>query len=265
MVETLSFSLVPDYGKRVRFDALEAAIQEIRGLLRTVDRSVFRAEGVSRRRLWYVRRLSSSNPTVVLEADEISSPLERKTDTTIFDGLRGIVDGESDSPPPFFSEQELQGLIKIRRRVLSKGLQRIEVGQEDRSSTVPIQASIEEHVQRILRGTVEALGTLDGELDAINTRRQPYFTMWELMSGQAVRVNFTTEQIEEVKSLLHQTVRVSGLVNYFSNGRPRSITRIERIKELSSAPRPDRDYWGSIPNLAQGQDTIEAIRHGFGG
>lgn len=264
VAETLSFSLVPDFGKRVRFDALEAAIQEIRSLLRDVDRSIFRAEGVSRRRHWYVRRLTSSNPTIVLEADEMSSPLDHKTDEAVFDGLRGIVEGDSDAPPPFFSEQELRGLIAIRRRVLAKDLQRIDVGRENRPATVQIQDSIEDQVNRILRGTVEALGSLDGELDAINTRRQPYFTMWELMSAQAVRVSFEPERIDEVKSLLHRTVRVSGLVSYFSNGRPRSVARMERIKDLSGPPRPDRDYWGSIPKLAQGQNTIEALHRGFG-
>lgn len=268
MAETLSFSLVPDPGKRVRFDALEAAIQEVRGLLRDVDRSIFRAEGVTRQRPWYVRRLASNNSTsstVVLEADDVSSALDRKTGETLLAGLAEVVEGSSDAPPPFFSDAELQGLIAIRRRVLAKDLQRIEVGQESQPAKVQIRPSIEDQVNRILRGSVEALGSLDGELDAINTRRQPYFTMWEVMSGQPVRVTFDADQLDEVKRLLHLPVRVSGLVSYFANGRPRAILRMERIKGLSGPLEPGRQYWGSLPNLSRGEDTSAALRRGFGG
>ena len=264
MAETLTFALVPSPGKRVRFDALEAAIHEMRGLLRDVDRSVFRSEGVVRQRQWYVRRLSSSNPTVVLEADEETAPLEHRTNQTVFDGIQGIVQGDSTAPPPFFSDQELQGLLDIRRRVLAKGLDRIDVGTDDRADTVPIAPSIEERVNRILRGTVVALGSLDGELDAINTRKQPYFTMWETMSSQAVRVSFGSDKIDEVKGLLHRSVRVSGLVSYFSNGRPRSISRMEMIKPLATSSGTDRDYWGSVPRLRTLEDTAELLRRGFG-
>jgi hypothetical protein len=264
MAETLTFALVPDLGKRVRFDALEAAIEELRRLIRDVDMAVFRSEGVARRRQWFVHRLSSSNPTITLEADQGTSPLERRTDETLFDGVRGIVEGETDAPPPFFSEQELQGLISIRRRVLTKGLQRIDLGTGTRTGTIAIASTIEERVNRILRGTIEVLGSLDGELDAINTRTNPYFTMWELMSSQPIRCNFAADRIEEVKAVLHRRVRVSGLVRYFSDGRPRAISHVEMIKDLTSPKTLGKDYWGCLPNLASSGDTVELLHRGFG-
>ena len=70
---------------------------------------------------------------------------------------------------------------------------------------------------------------------------------------------------DEVKRLLHLPVRVSGLVSYFANGRPRAILRMERIKGLSGPLEPGRQYWGSLPNLSRGEDTSAALRRGFGG
>jgi len=183
----------------------------------------------------------------------------------VFDGVQGIVEGATNAPPPFFSEQELQGLIAIRRRVLTKGLQRIELGAADREGTVAITPGIEERVNRILRGTIEALGSLDGDLDAINTRKSPYFTMWERMSGQAVRCGFPPDRIEEVKSYLHRPVRVSGLVSYFSNGRPRAISHVEMLRDLTRHRLvSDRDYWGALPDLAKSGDTVDLLTRGFG-
>lgn len=266
MAETLVFSLVPEAGKRVRFDALEAAIVQMRRMIRDLDVAVFRAEGVKRRRPWYVERLSSSNPTVALVTEEGSSPLGRRTDLTLLEGIREVAKGESDSPPAFFSEQELESLVALRRRVLTKDLHHIEIGGGANSDKVDVFPSIEDHVNRILRGSVEALGSLDGEMDAINVRYQPHFTIWESMTRLPVRCSFEMERIEEVKALLHKRVRVSGLVRYFPNGRPRSISRVELIKHLGPSPRPAGcpDYWASVPALAHAVDSVEYLAKRFG-
>lgn len=266
MAETLTFALIPDAGTRVRFDALEVAVVEMRGLIQHVDRLVFRSEGIAGSRPWYVSRLASSNPTIALEAGACDSLRSHRTDQAIYDGIRGIVETDADAPPPFFSEPELERLVTIRRRVLAKGIQQIDIATESREGPVPIAPVIEERVNRILRRSIEALGSLDGELDAVNTRKRPFFTMWEVMSAQAVRVEFDPERLDEIKALLHKRVRVSGLIRYFSDGRPRSVSRLERIKDISRLPgHSDRDYWRSVPELAARHDTVQQLHEGFGG
>jgi hypothetical protein len=266
LVESLVFSLVPEEGKRVRLDTLEAAIVEMRRLVTSVDRAVFRAEGVRRSRRWYVERLSSSSPTIAIAADESTSPLERKTDAVFVDGLRELASGSLDSPPPFFSESELNDLVDLKHRVIDKGLRYVSVSTDTsqdstRQTPVHISSNIEPNVERILRKSIEALGALDGELDAINTRAMPYFTLWEHLSGQPVLCTFDLEQLVEVKALLHRAARVSGVVRYFANGRPRSIARVEMLRAIeSNGPRSRKDFWATIPSLAHGADSIELPR-----
>ena len=271
MAESLVFALVPDIGKLVRFDALEAGVTEMRKLVRDVDIAVFRAEGIKRtRRQWLVRRIDTAEQTaaqrIALVTADGTSALDRRTDEILVEGVREIASGDVDAPPAFFSEAELESLIALRRRVLNKGLSRIELGTTPNPASVQIVPSIEDRVNRILRGTVDALGSLDGELDALNLRHQPYFTIWEAMTGQAVRCSFELDRLYEVRELLHKRVRVSGLVRYFANGRPRSISRVERIKGMEPvAPAGERiDYWGSVPELAKGVDTVAYLKERFG-
>jgi hypothetical protein len=264
MTETLVFSLVPEVGQRVRLDALESAIVEMRRLIRDIDTAVFRAEGVKRARRWYIERLSSSNPTIVLTPDGSTSPLQARTDEALFNGVQEIVSGESTSPPQFFSERELENLVDLRRKVLAKGLTRLELGTAE-GNRIDIYPSIEDQVNRILRRTVEALGSLDGELDAVNTRKRPYFTIWEHITGHAVRCHFELDRLDEVKPLLRHRVRVSGIVRYFANGRPASIPRVEKLRDLGPGDlQGHRDFWASVPGLAKIPDTAAKLRDAYG-
>ena len=97
-------------------------------------------------------------------------------------GIQRITESELTAPPPFFSMRELEDLQNMRRLFGDHGLARLEIGSGNGLST-KITSQIDEQVKRITTGGYAALGSLEGQLEAINVRRTPQITIWESISG----------------------------------------------------------------------------------
>ena len=260
-VETITFSLEPE-GERVPFETLEAAVRGMRRLISDVDEAVAHQTGAAPRR-WFVERLSSSyptSPTVCLIPSEGEGGGELSTGRALVLGVGSISTGVAVGPPAYFSEREMEDLVRLKRSVISRGVKRIEIGSGEYPKAA-VTASIESKIKAILRDEVSAQGSLEGELDAISVRRAPTFTIWERTTGRAVRCFFGEEQLETVRSLLHSRVHVAGRVNYFRDGKPRSVSGITELVAVPAFSRiPARDFWNSVPNLTGGIESVEYLR-----
>lgn len=230
-------------------------IEDITRLVRDVDYAVTRER---KGRPWVVSDLHSSIPTVTVR------PIIDGTDTVnaIAMGLRSIIAGEGSDPPAHFSADALDHLKRMRRlfRGKERALRLVVTSQSEPVAT--ITEEINAKVDRILRGTYSVLGSLEGMLDAINLHGAPTFTIWERLSGNPVRCTFPKdpEWVSRVKDLLQTRALVIGQVNYFSNGVPRSITRIRELRDLTPDPSLPRAGFGAIPDLTGGEEPADYIR-----
>jgi hypothetical protein len=255
----LSISLVSDEGG-ITFAALEQAVADLRRLVRNVDRAVLHQYTTVRTRKWYVERLHSNAPTIVLRAEALpTTPTRdfRDTPAVLVAGLQRLEGESQQGPPELFSERELENLLRFRS-LFRKGVDRVEVSAGAIATTGIISRHTEAAVERILLGASEAWGSLEGELEAIDVHRAPRFTMWERLSGQAVRCYFGSEQVDVVKDLLGRRVRVSGLISYFSNGTPRAMRQLAHIEGVS--PTQPLELWGSVSDLTNGMDSVDYLR-----
>ncbi len=253
MRDLLTVAIVPQ-GERVSLAAFERAVHDIRRLVQHVDRAVTRR--ISRRpRAWYVERISSSNPTLVLEPEALDVEI-MPTSHAIVDGVWSIAQAGSAGPPDYFSEQELEDLLRIHE-AFRRGISALDLKSEGwgESSITPATA---ERVRSILGQEITSLGSLEGTMEAIDVHRRPRFTIWERLSGHAVRCYFDAAQTEHVKALLRERVRVSGLVSYFPDGRPRSITHVENLEAVR--PQPGRSYWATVSSLTGETDSVDYLR-----
>ena len=245
--------------------ALAKSIQDIRKLIQYVDFSATRRKGG---RLWQVQKIESTAPTITL----IPPPGEMDAVDIIADGLHAVTETDTLSPPEYFSEDALKHLSQMRRLFHGKErLSRVPIYVDDDASlstlVATIRSDIPEKVNPILRGGYTEPGTLEGNLEVINLHRIPTFTIWEQISGVPVRCTFPNDWNwkQRIRDLLEKPVQVEGQVQYFSNGLPRSITRIEKVVDVTPDPSLPQATYGAIPDITGDLDTMEYLRKMRGG
>lgn len=254
MVQELTFAIYPD-GEAVSIGLFEKTIQDIHRLVRDVDYAVTKERGIRR---WIITQLHSSVPTITLQ------PLLDSGDTArvLMGGIRTVTLG-SQEPPAYFTEQALEDLKRMRRLFTGRDrAKRLEVSHNHGESAT-IRDDIADKTEQILMGGYWNLGSIEGMLEAINLHGNPTFTIWDRVSRYPVRCRFPKELPwkEKVKSLLEKRVLVSGKVNYFRNGIPRSITSIEAIDDATPSADLPKATYGSIPRDEGTRDDVVTFLH----
>ena len=268
--DPLTFSIVPDDGE-LSLDALYRSVEDVRRLLRDVDGTIRRrlplsgdhtvtkdGSGSLRARRWYITGFHSSSPTITLTPARDGTDSGERAVEAVVEGIRWINQPTEVIPPRHFAEKELEDLRRLRR-LRSAGVLRIEFSSNGTMAAV-LPRRIEEQIDRIL-GTGDAeYGSLEGVLEAINLHRNRTLTIWEDITGLAVRCQFPEEHEKTVRDLLRSRVRVSGLIRYFADGRPRSIAEFREIEDLTPDVALTPAGFGSIPNLTSGMASERYLR-----
>ena len=145
------------------------------------------------------------------------------------------------------------------RRLRSTGVSRIEFSRNGTTTSV-FPSRVEEQIDRILGAGDAEYGSVEGMLDAINLHRTLRLTIWDDITGLAVRCSFPQEYEHTVRDLLRCRVRISGLVRYFADGRPRSVTELRGIEDLTPDPTLATAAFGSISDLTDGIGSERYLR-----
>lgn len=259
MAKSLILELHPDT-ESMYLDVLVKAIQDVSALVADVDYAVTRER---QGRKWVVTSLRSSIPTMTIE------PAINGTGTVdaVATGLQLITaEAEPEAPPPYFSEEALDDLRRMRRlfRYKKARLSKLVVKTEDSDIAVAtIRDDIGRKVDRVLRGSYTVLGSLEGTLEAMSLRgKSPAFTIWERVTGRPVRCFFDKERwYDTIVSLMRQKTRVLvvGKVTYFRNGMPRFIANVREIGNMTPDESLPKGDFGSIPDLTGGEDAVDYI------
>ena len=259
MAHNITFVLQPETDF-ASLGAVARSIEDIRRLMRHVDYAATRRKSG---RLWQVGKIHSTAPMVT----PVPPPGETDAIDIIAAGLNLVTEVGTKTPPGHFSEAALQHLSKMGR--LFKGRERLNrvsvfVGDEvfGRNPVATIRSDIPKKVELILRSGYSETGFLEGTLEGINLHGPPMFTIWEQISGVPVRCAFPNDQEwkERIRDLLEKPVLIKGQVNYFGNGLPRSISRIEDVLDVSPDPSLPQAAYRSIPDMTGDMDTIEYQR-----
>ena len=257
MPDPLTFSIVPDDGE-TSFDALYRSVEGVRRLIRDVDGIVTQRPSRRRARRWYITGFSSSNPTITITPAHDGTDSGERATEAIVGGIKWINQPAQVEPPPHFSERELEDLRELKK-LRATGVSRIEFSCNGTTASV-IPSRVEEQIDRILGAGDAEYGALEGMLDAINLHKTPTLTIWEDITGLAVRCSFPQQYEPIVRDLLRRRVRISGLVRYFANGRPRTVTSISDIEDLTPDPALTSAAFGSIPDLTDGLGSERYLR-----
>jgi len=258
--ESLTFVL---HGENdiVPVDALVDAVKRIAKLVYDVQYVAGRG---LKPRPWVIVRLSSSSPSITIR------PAVKSTVATVpivLEGLRAVA-SEGEMPaelPAMFGEDALVDLRRIGQGLSKRGgLTDITFsanGDSTPTEVTRIDQRIRERVDSVLRSGYTEHGSIEGRVDAIQTHRGRWFTVWDDVTGAPVRCPIPEGRfwLERAKAALTTRQVVSGQIRYFGNGLPRSIT-VEEMKPLAQDAQGPKATFGGIPDIIGDEDSVEYIR-----
>jgi len=106
-----------------------------------------------------------------------------------------------------------------------------------------------------------AWSSVDGRLDVISVRKQPYFVIYEHGTNNRIRCTFPDEWLNTVKDYLGRRVRAEGYVHYRQDGIPAALTLPSTLERV---PDPDQlditVYRGALPGISEELSSYEYVR-----
>ena len=173
-----------------------------------------------------------------------------------YEGFRAGEGHEDDWPSAISSDA---------RRTMQRLVNRIK-----RTSPASLEADgheplrIEQRVQKRQKPTqvqYTAWSSIDGTLDVISVRRQPYFVIFEHATEYRVRCSFPDDLVSLVKDNLGCRVIAEGFVRYRQDGVPISLTDPHSLKPVPDPEVKDiTEYRGTMPDLTDGLSSYEYVR-----
>lgn len=83
-----------------------------------------------------------------------------------------------------------------------------------------------------------SVGGVEGQLEAISVHGQPSFTLYDAVTGRAVRCYFAPSLQPQVKASLGSKVFVHGVLRRDALGRPSQLRDIDQFVRLGRATKP---------------------------
>lgn len=252
--EGLTFIINPET-EHASVDLLLHSVQDIVRLLRRIDDAI---HGPRHQHKWIVRELRSSAPTITVEETPLNGV---RSAEVIGQGLRTLTSG-TDEPPQHFTVPVLENLAKMNRLFTGTGARAKSIDVLVSGDLVAtIEEDISEKVKRVVSSGYRGKGSVEGTLEAIDIHGAPVVTIWERVFRTPVRCHIPKENewTELVVGFLGKRVTVTGEVQYFSNGKPRTIRDVVRIKDATPNPNLPRAEYGSIPDEEAVHDPVEFL------
>lgn len=253
MADGLTFTIQPD-AESASLTLFRKAIEDIERLIRDVDYVVTHEKNPRR---WVISELHASAPTVNIR------PLlgDIESVDAIAKGLTMVTAGATE-PPEYFTESALDDLKRMSRLFSGRDKAKAIIVSANTIAPATIRDDIREKADRILAESYQNLGSIEGNLEAVNLHGPSTFTIWDRVSRAPTRCYFAKDSqwIERVKNLLNKRVLVRGMVHYFRNGVPRAITNIVDIQDNTPDQRLPVAVFGSIPDKMASEDPVGYLR-----
>jgi hypothetical protein len=256
----------------VSLETYAQATHQVIGILRELDTAISRHSSGTLN--WYVSRLNN-NGTLLLEVLSKQRQAKRKraevpdfapeVAASFVTGLENIeCHGTS---PPYLTDtgmRKVQGMVSLIHKNGAKGFV-ASIPEVQRSVEVSDKAS--KTISELLPVKTEAVGSVEGRLEAISIHGGKKFVIYHSISKKAVNCRFEQEGImEKVIQSLGSRVIVSGEIFSNAKGEPVKVAvsdfgliegtgRLPTVAELTGS---DPDFTGGLTT----EEYIRSIRRG---
>jgi len=210
--------------------------------------------GSGKRTLDYrITHLSYSSPAQIAA---VAEPKEEAIDNgplVLSHAIRGVAQVAAGGRPEGFRDAALEALATLADYgVNGHGLR---LDAPTLSLRAPISKTVVAQVEQVL-SQGEAIGAIEGQLDTISVHAQPYFTLYDALSGRGVRCYFSSERRAAVIAALGKKVIAHGRLRREPNGTPREMRDLDYFAILGE-PTGSLD---NLPGIYAGVDSESALR-----
>lgn len=240
--------------------ALGKILTDLHTVFREVDGEL--STSVAHSLDWRVSALSYNSPATI---DFTAEPVENAPDIgpavaeSVLTGFR-LID-ESATRPSQFSDSALEALSDLSN-VLNGRVQEMILRSASLNFVAPITKRIGANVVLVLTQGY-SIGAIEGQAEGINIHGQPYFTVYDAVTGRAVRCFFEIEAwMEVVLAAIGNKVSVAGMLRRDPQGRPNQLRQITHIEILSGRDEsvPNPRLVGNLPDIGDTRDYLAMIR-----
>jgi hypothetical protein len=236
-------------GPRVTVDRFLHALDGLLRLLREVDREMTRTAKGSVRFVITDLRAASAHLEAVAEpvAPDIPMPPARILETAA-DGLAALQIG--GTRPPFFTDRALEAATGLAH-ALDRG-EVLVLTVRLSARRLEITPRLGAHAQELIRGTLRSLGSVEGRLEVLSVHQRTQCTIYERVTGRAVRCYFPQEELPLVMAAFGRRVTAHGLIWSNAAGEPQSI-EVRSAGDIVAFP-PDKELprAGDVRGLLRG-------------
>jgi hypothetical protein len=210
---------------------------------------------------WRIVGLSHSSPAQV---DLLGEPTEGAPDIGLplaqhCVGGFYLIEHEGTRPEAF-SDDALERLRRIAA-LSGNGISTIRVEAPSIRQTATITKLTFANIDVVLTQGY-SVGGIEGQLDGINIHAQPFFTVYDEVSGRAVRCYFALSDLERILDAMGTKVAVHGQLRRDPAGRPSQMRPVEFFEQLGQRgqPVPAPGLSGIYRGLGDSRSYLAVIR-----
>ncbi|MCK9487515.1 MAG: hypothetical protein M0R73_12600 [Dehalococcoidia bacterium] len=235
-------------------------LREFLGVLSEVDRELSDFGDPSL--LWRITSLSYNSPAAV---GLMSRPKGKRPDIgpqVITTSLAGLHEIQKERQRPIAFNDDALTHVREMARQTGNGIRHV-IARSDlypNSPPVTVTRDAAATVDRVLPMGY-SFGSVEGRLEGLDIHRQPRFTVYDAVTGRAVRCYFDTTELDKVKAAVGRKVIVSGKLRRDPEGRPQQVRQVDFFEVLDVAPpHPPRDAAGAFGEVEDPENYLERLR-----
>lgn len=249
----------------ISIEAFRDALANFLHLLREVEQSIAGDRAVR----WTLDRLYHGSPAVMTWKGTPRPPKRKRgqAETPVQDFVpvvaKAILSGVSklergEGRPEAFTDEALESTLNLARLKMRRGIHALALIGENGSTPQPEPPTVLEVTERVAASVNEIIaprytapGAVEGRLQAISSRGQLHFVIYDSVFGVRVRCDIPDTLKPRALAAFDERVLVTGLVARDAEGHPRyiKVNDIESIKpqELPQSIRDlDPDFTGDL-------------------
>ena len=155
-------------------------------------------------------------------------------------GIRGIEAITAGRPPEHFPHEALEHLRRLAHYTTNGEAAGIVIRAPTLQLAAAVTSVLVGQVERVL-AQGDAIGAIEGSLDTISVHSQPYFTLFDAVTGRGVKCYFSEDMRARVVYSLGKRMLVHGRLRREHGGAPREMRDLDHMEELGRPEgSPDR-------------------------